>query len=84
MNDESQAALVAFNVVCSTRDLVQEHLDFRVWPHSTYWEMLETKAGRPSRQEAQKGGLVHLKYMYKYRNQFGKPCNTSSVTVTKI
>jgi hypothetical protein len=35
MSDEAQAALVAFNIVCSyigTRDLIQEHLAFNVWP----------------------------------------------------
>jgi hypothetical protein len=34
MTDEAQACLVAFNAMChyiSTRDLVQEHLAFRVW-----------------------------------------------------
>jgi hypothetical protein len=34
MTDEAQACLVDFNVVCiyiGTRDLVQEHLAFRVW-----------------------------------------------------
>jgi hypothetical protein len=33
--EKSQACLVAFNVVCSyicTRDLVQEHIAFKVWP----------------------------------------------------
>jgi hypothetical protein len=34
-SDKSQACLVAFNTVCSyigTRDLVQEHIAFKVWP----------------------------------------------------
>jgi hypothetical protein len=33
INDEAQAALVAFNTICSyisTRDLVQEHMTFNV------------------------------------------------------
>jgi hypothetical protein len=33
--EKSQAYLVAFNAVCgyiSTRDLVQEHIAFKVWP----------------------------------------------------
>jgi hypothetical protein len=74
--DKAQAALVVFNVVCSyigTRDLVQENLAFRVWPLTSQWEMLETKEDSPSRQDATKGGLVHLKYTYRYRKQFGEP-----------
>jgi hypothetical protein len=34
-SDKAQACLVAFNTVCSyigTRDLVQEHITFKVWP----------------------------------------------------
>jgi hypothetical protein len=34
-SDKAQACLVAFNTVCSyigTRDLVQEHIAFKVWP----------------------------------------------------
>jgi hypothetical protein len=33
--DKAQACLVDFNTVCSyigTRDLVQEHIGFKVWP----------------------------------------------------
>jgi hypothetical protein len=36
--ERSQSFLVAFNVVCnyiSTRDLVQEHIAFKVWPLAT-------------------------------------------------
>lgn len=32
MNFEAQAAMVAFNAVCNTRDLVQKHLVFNIWP----------------------------------------------------
>jgi hypothetical protein len=38
----SQGCLAAFNVVCnyiSTRDLVQEHIAFKVWPLAAEWEM---------------------------------------------
>jgi hypothetical protein len=34
-SDKAQASLVAFNTMCSyigTRDLVQEHIAFKVWP----------------------------------------------------
>jgi hypothetical protein len=40
--EKSQTCLVAFNVVCSyicTRDLVQEHITFKVRPLVNKWEM---------------------------------------------
>jgi hypothetical protein len=76
MNDEAQAALVAFNVVCNyigTREFVQEHLAFNVWPLQANWEMSEPKEDSPSRHGAEKGGLVYLKYTYRIRHQFGEP-----------
>jgi hypothetical protein len=42
--EKSQACLVAFNVVCSyicTRDLVQEHITFKVRSLVNEWEMLK-------------------------------------------
>jgi hypothetical protein len=57
---------VALNAVC--RDLVQEHIAFKVWPLVSEWEMpKETDAS------SSKGGLVYLKYTYRHRNQFGEP-----------
>jgi hypothetical protein len=38
----SQGFLAAFNAVCnyiSTRDLVQEHIAFKVWSLAAEWEM---------------------------------------------
>jgi hypothetical protein len=40
--NEVQACLMAFNTVCTyigTRDLVQEHIAFKVWPLANEWEM---------------------------------------------
>jgi hypothetical protein len=74
MSNKAQTTLVDFNAMCSyigTRDLVKEHLVFRMWLFANQWEMLKTKEGSPSRQEMEKGGLVYLKYTYWYRNQFG-------------
>jgi hypothetical protein len=69
--NKAQACLLAFNIVCSyigTRDLVQEHIAFKVWPLVNDWEMpKETAAG------SSEGGLVYLKYTYRYRSQFGEP-----------
>ena len=62
---------MAFNTVCSyisTRNLVQEHIAFKVWPLVNDWEMLkETAAG------SSEGGLVYLKYTYHYISEFGEP-----------
>jgi hypothetical protein len=52
----------------STRDLVQEHIAYRVWPLVNDWEMLkETAAG------SSQGGLVYLKYTFRYRGEFDEP-----------
>jgi hypothetical protein len=48
-----------------TRDLVQEHVAYRVWPLVNDWEMpKEAAAG------SNQGGLVYLKYTFRYRDQF--------------
>jgi hypothetical protein len=65
IGNEVQACLMAFNTLCtyiSTRDLIQEHIAFKVWPPVNEWEMLkETAAG------SSQGGLVYLKYTFRYR-----------------
>jgi hypothetical protein len=73
--DKSQACLLAFNPVCTyicTKDLVQEHIAFKVWPLVNEWEMPKD-VDASSSQSVGKGGLVYFKYTYRYRNQFGKP-----------
>jgi hypothetical protein len=50
------------------KDLVQEHLAFKVWPLVIKWEMLKETDTNSS-----EGGLVYLKYTYRYRDQFGEP-----------
>jgi hypothetical protein len=61
-----QVCLVAFNIVCNyigSRDLVQEHLAFKVWPLVNKWEMpMETDTS------SSEGGNT-----YHYRDQFGEP-----------
>jgi hypothetical protein len=61
----------AFSTVCSfigTRDLIQEHIAFRVWPLVESWDMLkETTA------DSSKGGLVRLKYTFRLREKFDEP-----------
>jgi hypothetical protein len=71
IGNEVQACLMAFNTVCTyigTRDLVQEHIAFKVCPLANQWEMpKETTSG------SSQGGLVYLKYTFRYRIQFDKP-----------
>jgi hypothetical protein len=51
-----------------TRDLIQEHIAYRVWPLVNNWEMLkETVAG------SSEGGLIRLKYTFRYRDRFDEP-----------
>jgi hypothetical protein len=58
----------AFGVVFSfigTRDLIQEHIAFRVWPLVEKWEMPKETISKPD-----EGGLVRLKYTFRYRDKF--------------
>jgi hypothetical protein len=71
LGNEIEACQRAFNSVCTfigTRDLVQEHIAYRVWPLVNDWEMpKETAAG------CSQGGLVYLKYTFRYRDHFDEP-----------
>jgi hypothetical protein len=51
-----------------TRDLVQEHIAYRVWLLSSGWEMPKENAAGSN-----EGGLVYLKYTFNYRSQFDEP-----------
>jgi hypothetical protein len=66
-----QACQAAFNTLCTyigTRDIVQEYIDYRVWPLASGWEMSK-EADTGSIQN----GLVYLKYTFRYRSQFDEP-----------
>jgi hypothetical protein len=61
----------AFDIVCSfigTRDLIQEHVAYRIWPLIDSWEMPEETITNPS-----EGGLVRLKYTFRFGDQFIEP-----------
>jgi hypothetical protein len=61
----------AFGVVCSfigTRDLIQEHIAFRVWSLAEKWEMPKETISEPI-----EGGLVRLKFTFKYGDKFVEP-----------
>jgi hypothetical protein len=66
-----KACQMAFNTVCTyigTRDLVQDHIAYRVWPLASGWEMpKEAVAG------SSQNGLVYLKYTFRCRSQFDEP-----------
>jgi hypothetical protein len=71
LGNDIQACQMAFNTVCTyigTKDLVQEHIAYRVWPLGSGWEMPKEAAAGSSQ-----GGLVYLKYTFRYINQFNEP-----------
>jgi hypothetical protein len=71
LGNDVQACQAAYNIVCTyigTRDLLQEHIAYRVWTLASGWEM-PTEATSRSSQD----GLVYLKYTFRYRNQFDEP-----------
>jgi hypothetical protein len=71
MNEAAKECQRAFGVVCSfigTRDLVQEHIAFRVWPLVEKWEM-----PKETIKETDEGGLVKLKYTFQYGDKFVEP-----------
>jgi hypothetical protein len=68
MNEAAEECQRAFGVVCSfigTRDLVQEHIAFRIWPLVEKWEMPKETV-----KETDEGGLVRLKYTFQYGDKF--------------
>jgi hypothetical protein len=71
MDEAAEECQRAFGVVCSfigTRDLIQEHIAFRVWAHAEKWEMPKETVREPN-----EGGLVRLKYTFKYGDKFVEP-----------
>jgi hypothetical protein len=70
IDEAAEGCRRAFGTVCSfigTRDLIQEHIAFRVWPLVEKWEMpmeTVTKTGE--------GELVRLKYTFRYEGKFVK------------
>ena len=71
IDDAAEACQKAFNNVCSfigPRDLIQEHIAFRVWPLVESWEMSKEKITNSS-----EGGLVRLKYTFRFEDKFDEP-----------
>jgi hypothetical protein len=66
-----EACQRAFSTVCAfigTRDLIQEHISFRVWPLVESWDM-----PKESTADSSEGGLVRLKYTFRFRENFDEP-----------
>jgi hypothetical protein len=71
IDEAAEGCRRAFGTVCSfigTRDLVQEHVAYRIWPLIDNWEMLKETIANPS-----EGGLVRLKYTFRFGDQFIEP-----------
>jgi hypothetical protein len=71
IDSDVEACQKAFSTVCAfigTRDLIQEHISFRVWPLVESWDM-------PKETTAQsiEGGLVRLKYTFRFKEKFDEP-----------
>jgi hypothetical protein len=71
IENDAEAYQKAFSNVCAfigTRDLIQEHIAYRVWPLVDNWEMpKDTDVG------SSQGGLIRLKYTFRYRDRFDEP-----------
>jgi hypothetical protein len=71
IESDVEACQKAFSTVCAfigTRDIIQEHISYRVWPLVESWDMpKETTA------ESSEGGLVRFKYTFRFRKKFDEP-----------
>jgi hypothetical protein len=71
LGNDVQACQMAFNTICTyigTRDLIQEHIAYRVCPLASGWEMSKEAAAGSSQS-----GLIYLKYTFWFRDQFDEP-----------
>jgi hypothetical protein len=71
IDEAAEACRRAFSIVCSfigTRDLLQEHIAYKIWPLLDSWEMPKETITNPS-----EGGLVRLKYTFRFGDKFVEP-----------
>jgi hypothetical protein len=71
IDEAAEECRKAFGIVCSfigTRDLVQEHVAYRIWPLVVNWEMPKETISNPH-----EGGLIRLKYTFRFGDQFIEP-----------
>jgi hypothetical protein len=67
-DEACQRAFSTFYSFIGTRDLVQEHVAYMIWPLIDSWEMPKETISNPS-----EGGLVGLKYTFRFGDQFIEP-----------
>ena len=68
IESDVEACQKAFSNVCAfigTRDIIQEHIAFRVWPLVESWDI-----PKETTTESSENGLVRLKYTFKFRERF--------------
>jgi hypothetical protein len=66
LGNDVEACQAVYNTVWTyigTRDIVQKHIAYRVWPLASGWEMPNEAASGSSQD-----GLVYLKYTFRYIN----------------
>jgi hypothetical protein len=63
-----QKAISKVYAFIGTRDIIQEHISYRVWPHVNSWEM-----SKETTAESSEDGLVRLKYTFRFREKFDEP-----------
>jgi hypothetical protein len=71
IESDVEACQKAFSNVCAfigTRDIIQEHIAYRVWPLVESWDM-----PKETTVESSEGGLVRLKYTFRFREKFDEP-----------
>jgi hypothetical protein len=71
INHNDEACQKAFSNVCAfigTRDIVQEHIAYKIWPLVENWDM-----PKDTTAESTEGGLVRLKYTFRFRDRFDEP-----------
>jgi hypothetical protein len=71
IDEAAEECRKAFGIVCSfigTRGLVQEHVAYRICPLVANWEMPKETISNPH-----EGGLVRLKYTFRFGDQFIEP-----------
>jgi hypothetical protein len=66
--DDAAEGTVCFFI--GTRDLIQEHIAFRLWPLVESWEMPKETITKSS-----EGELVRLMYTFRYGDKFDEPNN---------
>jgi hypothetical protein len=71
IDGDVEACQKDFSTVCAfigTRDLVQDHISFRVWPLVESWDM-----PKETTSDSSECGLTRLRYTFRFREKFDEP-----------